>query len=584
MVENHQPARLGPVRYTVRFPEAHTHYAEVEAIFPTGGQTSLELLLPVWTPGSYLIREYARHVEAVQSNGFALAKTRKNRWRTETGSAAEVRVTWRVYCHEMSVRTNWVEEEYALLIGAATFLTPVDFAGLAYEIGLELPAGWTTSASGLPRTGTHLYTAPDYDTLVDSPIYAGSPAIYTFEVDGTPHYLINHGESGVWDGPRSAADVEKIVRRQREMWGSLPYKDKYVFLNLITEAGGGLEHRNSVCMMASRWAMRSRRGCLGWLSLVSHEFFHVWNVKRLRPAELGPFDYEAENHTTSLWVAEGFTEYYGHLLVHRAGLSSREEYLEGCGGSGAHDGLSGAIRTLQTTPGRLAMPVAQSSFDAWIKLYRPDENTQNTSISYYVKGAVIGWLLDARIRRATNDLRSLDDLMRLLYARYSGEQGFMPGEFRSAAEEIAGIPLADFFRHTVESSEELDYSEALDWFGLRFRPEPVSPKAWTGAHTKNDSGRLVVTRVLRDTPAYQSRLSVDDEIVAVDGFRVRADHFVQRLECYRPGDEITILAARRERLIEIPLRLGSEPGNEWRLQAVPHPTAEQKRHLENWLQ
>ncbi len=583
MVENHQSARLGPVRYTVRFPSPHTHYAEIEAIFPTASQPGFELFLPVWTPGSYLVREYSRHVENVQSNGVTLAKTRKNRWRADTAGASEIQVTYRIYCHEMSVRTNRVEENFALLIGAATFLTPADTPGLSYEVRLELPDGWMASATGLAASGPHLYTAPDYDTLIDAPIYAGSPAIHPFEVDGIPHYLVNHGEDGLWDGPRSASDVQKIVQRQRDMWGSLPYS-KYVFLNLITESGGGLEHKNSVCMMTSRWAMRSRRSYLAWLSLVSHEFFHVWNVKRLRPAELGPFDYESENHTTSLWVAEGVTEYYGHLLVRRAGLSTREEYLEGCGGSGIHDGISGAIRALQTAPGRLAMTVAQSSFDAWIKLYRPDENTQNTSISYYVKGAVIAWLLDARIRRATEDTKSLDDLMRLAFARYSGACGFTPAEFQKAAEQVAGISLGDFFRSAVESTEELDYSEALDWFGLHFHPESDTEKAWLGVHTKNDAGRLVVTRIPRDTPAYRSRLSVDDDSIATDGFRVRADQFSDRLGHYRPGEEISILVARREKLLELPVVLGADPGNPWRLEASPHPTAEQRRHLENWLQ
>jgi predicted metalloprotease with PDZ domain len=583
MVENHQSAHVGPVRYTVSFPEPHTHYAEIEAVFPASLQPAIELFLPVWTPGSYLIREYARHVENVQANGTPLEKTRKNRWLVEPAGGSEIQVDYRIYCHDMSVRTNWVDDDFALLIGAATFLSPVNTSGLSYEVRLELPVGWTASASGLAASGAHLYTAPDYDTLIDSPIYAGSPAIYPFEVDGIPHYLINHGEANIWDGRGSAGDVQKIVRRQREMWGALPY-NKYVFLNLITEGGGGLEHKNSVCMMTSRWAMRNRRSYLGWLSLVSHEFFHVWNVKRLRPAELGPFDYETENHTTSLWIAEGFTEYYGHLLVHRAGLSTREEYLEGCGGSGAHDGLSGAIRALQTTPGRLAMPVAQSSFDAWIKLYRPDENTQNTSISYYVKGAVIAWLLDARIRRATQDTKSLDDLMRLAFSRYSGDRGYTQADFQAAAEDVAGIPLGDFFQGTVESTGELDYADGLDWFGLRFRPEPVPEKAWLGAHTKNDAGRLIVTRIPRGTPAYHYGLSVEDEIIAIDGFRVRADQLSDRLERYRPEEEISILVARREKLIDIPVRLGADPGNAWRLEANPRATPEQRLHLEKWLQ
>ncbi|HZL56344.1 MAG TPA: PDZ domain-containing protein [Bryobacteraceae bacterium] len=571
------------VHYTVRFPRPHNHYAEVEALFPAAGQDTIELFLPVWTPGSYLIREYARHVEDVQSNGRVLEKTRKNRWRVETNGAPEVRVTYRVYCHEMSVRTNWVEDSFALLIGAATFMTVVASTGFSYELQIELPPAWKRSASGLTEIAPHRYSAPDYDTLIDSPIYAGNPSVHRFEIDGIPHDLVTEGECDVWFASRAVSDLCRIVQRHRDMWGSPPYT-KYVFLNMVTEGGGGLEHKNSVCMMTSRWSMGNRRSYLNWLSLASHEFFHVWNVKRLRPVELGPFDYETENHTTSLWVAEGLTEYYGQLLVHRAGLSTREEYLAGCEGSTAHDGLSGVIRTLQTTPGRLVMPVGRSSYDAWIKLYRPDENSQNTSISYYVKGAVIGWLLDARIRRATDDAKSLDDLMRLAYARHSGERGFTPDEIKEAASEVAGTPLDDFFRHAVDSTEELDYSEALDWFGLRFRQDPGEIKPWIGAHTKNESGRLTIDRIPRGTPAYESGLNAGDEIVAIGGFRVSAEHLARRLESYRVGAEVSVLVARRERMLEVPVKLGAEPTNSWRLELLPHPTAEQKRHLERWLQ
>jgi predicted metalloprotease with PDZ domain len=590
------------VRYTVRFPDPQTHYVTVEAVVPAD-QPSAELFMPVWTPGSYLVREYARNVENVTATGeggkpLAVSKSRKNRWRIETGGASQVHVAYRVYCREMSVRTNWVEDSFALLNGAATFMTPVGPQHLNYDVQLELPAAWKTSATGLEETGPHRYVAPDYDTLVDSPIVAGNPAVYRFEVDGIPHFLVNVGEDGVWDGKRSAADTEKIVRQYRAMWGSLPYR-KYVFLNLITESGGGLEHKNSVCMMTNRWATSTRRGYVNWLSLVAHEYFHAWNVKRLRPVELGPFDYESENPTRSLWVSEGFTDYYGPLTVRRAGLSTRAEYLGGApeagGAAGAQpSGLSGLINSLQTTPGRLVSSAEQASYDAWIKLYRPDENTANTSISYYTKGAVVGWLLDARIRHATGGAKSLDDLMRLAFTRYSGEKGFTPEQFKATADEVAGTSLREFFRRSVESTEELDYSEALDWFGLRFKearaaaPNPTSnpapaKKAWTGAETKNDAGRLMVTRVPRGTPAYDSGLSVDDEILAIGDFRVRAEQLSGRLDNYRPGDKVSLLVARRDKLMRIDLTFGEEPARKWQLEIRPDATAEQKMHLDAWL-
>jgi predicted metalloprotease with PDZ domain len=565
---------MSTVRYTLRFPEPHTHYMEVEALFPCPAP-SFEVFLPVWTPGSYLVREYARHIESVRAAGKPVRKTGKNRWLIEASDAGAVELRYRVYGREMSVRTNWIEESFALVNGAPTFLTPVDHAGLEYEVHLELPEAWKITASGMEEIGPHSYFAPDYDTLVDSPILAGNPSLYRFEVDGIPHVLVNLHEDGVCDGHGTVCDTETIVRRYRQMWGSLPY-EKYVFLNLLTEARGGLEHSNSMVMMSSRWSTRTRRAYLDWLSLVSHEFLHVWNVKRLRPVELGPFDYERENLTESLWISEGFTNYYDSLTVHRAGLSSRDEYL-------GEAGLSGLIQQLETTPGRLVSSVAQSSFDAWIKLYRPDENSVNTTISYYTKGAVIAWLLDARIRKATDGEKSLDDLMRLAYARYAGAKGFTPEQFEATAEEVAGTSLREFFRIAVESTEELDYSEALDWFGLRFKAAASSDKAWTGAETKNDAGRLVVTKVPRATPAYASGLNVDDEILAVGDFRVRADQFAQRLENYRAGESVSLLIARREKLMRIDLRLSAEPAKNWLLEVHPDATDDRKRHLSEWL-
>jgi predicted metalloprotease with PDZ domain len=546
--------------------------------------------MPVWTPGSYLIREYARNIEEVKGPG-AVVKTAKNRWRADTGGAPRIHVTYRVYCREMSVRTNWVEETFALLNGAPTFMTLADGLARPHEVTLHLPAAWKTAVSGMSEAEDgepHHFLAPDYDALVDSPILAGNPVIYRFEVDGIPHFLVNEGEGGVWDGPRSAADFEKIVRRYREMWGSLPYSNKYVFLNVLTEAGGGLEHGNSFTAMPGRWATRTRRAYLNWLDNTSHEYFHAWNVKRLRPVELGPFNYENENHTRSLWIAEGFTSYYGPLTLLRGGLITREEYLGT--GTDTNGSLSALINNLQNTPGRLVQSAEQASFDAWIKLYRPDENSNNVTASYYTKGAIVGWLLDAKIRRATNNAKSLDDLMRLAYERFSGEHGFTPEQIKATAAEVAGIPLADFFRDAVEVPGELDYSEALDWFGLRFRApdSPVnrnegnSKKAWTGMETRVDNGRLLVSRVLRATPSFNAGLNVDDEILAIGEYRVRADQWATRLEYYKPGDRVPLLAARRDKLTHLELTFGEEPGR-WQLELNPDATEAQKRSLEDWL-
>ena len=585
-----------PIRYILSFPAPQTHYAEVTASVPTDRQPSVELMMAVWTPGSYMVREFSRNVEgltAMTAGGetgepLPVSKTSKNRWRVETRGGprgTRILVRYRVYAREMTVRTNFVDEGFAILNGAPTFLTLAGGSHRPHEVRIVLPPGWRTSVCPLPGAD-NVYRAPDFDTLVDSPIYAGNAPVYRFEVEGRPHFLVNEGEGAVWDGPRSAADAERIVREQATLWGGVPY-DRYVFFNLITEAGGGLEHRNACVLMTSRWKSRTRDGYRDWLELVSHELFHVWNVKRLRPAELGPFDYEGEVYTRSLWFAEGTTSYYDGLLVHRAGLSSRDEYFKK---------LSKEIEALQTTPGRRVQPLEDSSFDAWIKYYRRDENSVNSGISYYTKGAVVSFLLDARIRQATGGRRSLDDVLRLAWRRYSGERGFEREELRALASEVAGTDLDAWLTHALETTEELDYGPALAWYGLRFVESEDSdeknekdekaleePAGWLGVDTEVQSGRLVVTQVRRETPAYEAGLNVGDEIVGLGDYRVPPEGWEERLEAYRPGQRETLLVARRERLTRLPVVFGEKPRLRWKLEIDPAATPEQRARLEDWL-
>lgn len=577
------------ISYVLRFPAAAQHCVDIEATVPaTAG--GVALMMAVWTPGSYMVREYARHVEGVHATTTSgetlpVRKTSKNRWHVDAGSAERIVVRYRVYGREMTVRNNWIDRDFAILNGAPTFLTSINHLQTPHEVRCELPEGWasvftplTPHASG----AAHHYRAADYDTLVDSPILLGNAAAYPFEVDGKAHTLVNEGEGGVWDGARSAADVKTIVAYNAKMWGGLPY-ERYVFMNLLTDGRGGLEHKDASVMMASRWATRTRSDYVDWLGLISHEFFHVWNIKRLRPVELGPFDYERECPTRCLWVAEGLTAYYDDLNVHRAGLSNQKEYLER---------LSKSIEQVQSTPGRLLQPLGDASFDAWIKHYRRDENTDNTAISYYLKGTVVGFLLDAKIREATASRKSLDDVMRAAFERYAGETGYTEAQFRELAESVAGVPLAPWFAQVIDSTQELSYADALKFYGLRFEAKPTdgadkesnAPKpGWLGISTRNDGGRLTITEVQRDTPAYKAGLNVDDEIIGIDAFRINPGKWIDRLKQLGAGARTSVLIARRERLLRLDVELGEEPTKAWRLQADPQASAAQKANCEAWL-
>lgn len=571
----------GAIRYTLRFPAPHTHYVDVEAVVPSAGRSEVELFMAVWTPGSYLVREYERNVEAVTATAggraAAVSKTKKNRWTVATNGAPAVTVRYKVYGREMTVRNNWIEQGFAMINGAPTFLSLVEpRTTRAHEVRIELPSGWSGVQTALePLAGSpNTFVATDFDTLVDSPIILGNPVVREFAVEGRKHALVLEGDPSFFDADRAAADIQKIVVAARGVMGDFLYPH-YHFLNLVVEAGGGLEHKNSFMGMSGRYTTRTHRSYLGWLGLISHEYFHNWNVKRLRPVELGPFDYENENYVRTLWVAEGFTDYYSDVLLSRAKLSTRAEYL---------DALSNQIDAVQSRPGRLVTPVGQASYDTWIKQYRPDENTVNTTVDYYPKGAVIAFLLDAKIRKATGGAKTLDDGMRLALQRYAGEKGYTPEQFYQVMSEVAGTDLRPWFASVAESTDELDYTEALDYFGLRFRPVTTdNARAYVGVSTRAVDGRLVVTQVRRGTPAIDAGLNVDDEILAIDSVRVRADGLTARLDQYKPGDKVALLVARRDKLTTLSLTLGAEPARAFRLETLSNATDEQKARLSAWL-
>jgi predicted metalloprotease with PDZ domain len=575
---------LEPIRYTVSFPAPHTHYLEVEATYPTEGRPSIELMMAVWTPGSYLIREYERHVEGLTAADparvpLAVEKSRKNRWRVTTNGARTVWVRYRLYAHEMSVRTNWVDDEFAMMNGAATFITLLESPSRrVHDVRLVLPRTWANSFSGMaPGLGDNTYVASDYDTLVDSPIVAGSPSVYEFNVRGKPHYLVNFRERGIWNGTQAAADLATSAETIARFWGDVPF-ERFFFLNVIGSAANGLEHRNSTLMNIPLDATSSREGYLEWLSLATHEYFHAWNVKRLRPAELGPFDYENEVYTRSLWFVEGVTEYYADLLLARAGVVTRDEFLAA---------LSEQVRSLQATPGRLEQSVEAASYDAWIKYYRADENTPNTAISYYVKGAVIGFLLDAHIRRMTDGARSLDDVMRLMRSRFSDEKGFSRDDVRAIVAEVVGAAHSGDIRawlaRALETTAELDLADALAWFGLRVTPPAVAPRAYLGVVTWTENGKTVITAIRRGSPAAVAGFSLLDEISAVNGEPLAPGQLGQRLERTLPGSKVTFAVTRRGETRNVDIVLATDPRHGWQLSALPGATPAQSQHLDAWL-
>lgn len=471
--------RQEPVRYAVRIPAPATHELVVEAIFPAKTRGPIELMMPTWSPGYYRVEDYAAKVHDLAATDdagrtLAVSKPRPNRWRVETNGAGLVHVSYGVHAEETTVTTNFVGERYAVLNGAPTFMTLVEGGPRPHEVLLHLPDGWTAE-TGLDAVESRPWTfrARDYDTLVDSPFLAGELDIRRFDVAGVPHVLASAGTLDGWDGARATRDLQTFVEEARRFWGHLPYR-KYAFLMLFRPGGGGLEHGNSnLSTVLARPRPRpdgsAPPASAGWpsLGLEAHEYFHLFNVKRLRPVELGPFDYEKPPTTGGLWIAEGVTSYYSDLLLTRAGLRTPDEYLRG---------LSSLIRALETAPGRKLQSVEQSSREVWGNSNSGIAPTAGT-VSYYDKGQVLGLLLDAKIRRATNGRRSFDDVMRQAYRQYGGARGYTADQFRAVAERIAGVDLRPWFAGAVAGTADLDYTDLLEWYGLRFSGEGTS--AWT---------------------------------------------------------------------------------------------------------
>jgi predicted metalloprotease with PDZ domain len=457
---------IEPIIYTVKVPNADSHTASVEAVIPTSGRSAIEIMMAVWSPGFYRVEDYSRRVEGLTAkapDGSALKVEHpiKNRWNIETGGNARVVVSYRLNCRQGSVTTNYVGEPMGVFNGAATFVTLTERARRPHEVRFELPPAWKKTMTALepaPDGASDHYRADDYDTLVDSPIVAGNPSVHEFEVDGSKHLLVDVGERGAWDGEQAARELEQLVRENRRFWGFLPFK-RYLFLNVFRQGGGGLEHKNSTLLTASAPRAAHASRSFRWLSFVSHEYFHSFNVKRLRPVELGPFDYEHPPATGSLWIAEGLTSYFGDMIVVRAGLATTEDFLKA---------MSSDIEQLQNSPGRLVQSLEQSSLDVWSSGTSGVGRNREKTVNYYVKGPIVGFLLDARIQRATGGKKSLGDVMKQAYKLFGGERGFTPQEFRLTAQDIAGVDLKDWFRKNIASTDELDYTEALDWFGLQF--------------------------------------------------------------------------------------------------------------------
>ena len=573
-------AAVPTLRYTLAMPLPQSHYFEVKMELGGFPAEYTDVKMPVWAPGSYLVREFAKNVEGFQartSGGQALAaeKINKNTWRVRHPKQANFRVSYRVYAFELSVRTSFIDGDHGYLNGSSVFMYPADNKMLGSTVVVQPAAGWAQVSTALrPGPGKFTYKAASYDELADSPMEIGNQKILEFTANGTPHQVAMYGPYQA-DDNKLVADLKKVCEEAHRVVGQNPL-DHYLFIvHHLARGGGGLEHLFSTTLEVGRTAYGTDAGNKSFLGLAAHEYFHLWNVKRIRPVALGPFNYDQENYTHMLWVSEGMTEYYSKQILARAGVLSSEEYL---------GKLGNAIAEVENTPGNRVQSAAEASFDAWIKYYRPNENAINTQISYYSKGDLIGTWLDLNIAHATNGEKHLDDVFRLLYDTYykKAGRGFTDQEFQEAVTKVAGRRFDDFFQNSVYGTAPIDFATALGYAGLALTGAPASTEGTLGAVFSNQTGRLLVATVLRDGAAWNTGLNVNDEVLLINGM-APSEESVKSLVSGSVGLDVTLQVRRDGLTRDIKLKMLPNPDRKYTIRTAGNPTPTQQKVLAKWL-
>lgn len=539
------------ISYEVSMSAPHTHYYEVKMSVQGYDKEYFDIQMPTWSPGSYLIREYSKNVEELSAifnkKLLKIEKLDKNTWRIFAQKADNITISYKVYAFEMSVRTSFLDASHGYFNGTSMFMLISELKNTPHELTIIPYKDWKKVSTSLPKTtdkGFH-YLAPDYDILVDCPVEIGNHETFDFNAAGVLHHVALYGK-GNYNIEQLKTDMTKITQTCTNVFGFNPNQEYTFIIQNLTNGSGGLEHLSSTTLQVNRWTY-SESQYKGFLSLVAHEYFHLWNVKRIRPIELGPFDYNNENYTSLLWVMEGFTSYYDDLILFRAGYYTEDEFIRR---------VTGSINNIENQPGNKVQSAAESSFDAWIKAYTPNENSYNTTISYYSKGNVIANMLDLMIINATDGNKSLDNVMQYLYNEYYEKQkrGFTNIEMQNALEKVGGLELDDFFEKYVNGTQTFDYSTIFGYAGLSVQTA-INNDAGLGISTSGNT----ITKVNRNSSAYQGGLNVNDEILAIDGFRVNGD-VEDFIENKKVGDELSILLSRDNLIQTISLVL-KEKGN-----------------------
>lgn len=577
-------AQTTNINYSLSMSEPWTHYFEVsmtlsniQKIKELQQKQYVDFKMPVWTPGSYLVREYAKNVEGFEASAGAkkirAEKINKNTWRVYSTGANEIKISYKVYAFELTVRTSFLDDTHGYLNGASIFMYVPQLKNAASKISIRPYEGWNSISTGLKKVADteNTYYAPDYDTVVDSPIEIGKHKVLNFDIQNIPHSIAMYSNGPIeYDEAKVLDAYKKVTVAASTVVGEHPCKDYTFIIHHLPGIGGGLEHLNSTTCQTSPLAYSTDAGFKGFMGLIAHEYFHLWNVKRIRPFALGPFDYDNENYTNMLWVAEGFTSFYQENILLRAGILTTDEYQKK---------VAASISGIENQPGQKVQSVAEASWDAWIKYYRPNENSTNSTISYYNKGGVLGSLLNLYIIGETKGQKTLDDVFKLLWNDYYKKQGrgYKDEEFQAVCEKVVGKSMDSFFKKYVWSTDAIDYDSFFNYVGVKAVKEYDTKTPFLGATVINNK----ITMVLKGASAYASGLNVNDEILEIDGnkYPVASSYISDK----QVGDVIKVKVKRFGREFSYDVKLMANPSTRIKLERVENPSTQQDELYKKWL-
>jgi predicted metalloprotease with PDZ domain len=548
------------VNYKLKMSNPQNHYFEVEMILEGFKQKEIEIKMPVWAPGSYLVREFSKNVNQVKAKdesnkSLKTSKKTKNTWLIDNSNKAKkISITYEVYAFELSVRTSFLDLTHGFVSGSGVFMYVSgnqEIAGsleiVPYKDFKKITTALPKSSISIAKDGSETFQFENYDHLVDCPIEIGNQVVFDFVASGVKHTVAMYGEAN-YDIEKLKKDMPKVIDAETAVFGENPNKEYVFIVHNVVNGQGGLEHMNSTTLSVNRWTY-SGSNYINFLNLVAHEYFHLWNVKRLRPIELGPFNYDQENYTNLLWVMEGFTSYYDELIMRRIGLVSPEEFVSK---------IQSTVNYVEGTAGSRVQSLAHSSFDAWIKGYRPNENSSNTTMTYYSRGQVIASIFDVMMVTKYNGKKGLDDFMRHVYLKYAKElkRGIKDQEFKKELEDFLGQDLTPFYAKYIEGTEIPPYNEYFSKVGVTVN-YTGSKKPSFGATLKQEAGKVLVKNVRSESSAEKAGLSVNDEIIACDGYRVDQSACESYVNSMTDGEETELLISRDDILITLLVKIHS---------------------------